>query len=79
MNGQYVEKPFLQILDSKSIAGTETELVRLMISDGQYFNSYALLDSSLNHLFHEGKLSKNTIICCNKYTTSLVDKSQLVQ
>lgn len=81
MNGEEVEKPVLQILASKRMTGGEKEphekeYVRMLISDGQYFHSYEMLATQLNHLFHEGKLAEITIIRCNKYLNSPVNSEK---
>lgn len=70
-----MEKPVLQILGTKKISGGETERLRLLVSDGKYFNSFAMLATQLNHLHAEGKLEEHTIIQVDKYITSVVNKT----
>lgn len=75
MSGEEVEKPVLQIMGVKKIAGAETDRLRLLISDGQFINSYAMLATQLNHLHAEGKLEEFAIIQVDKYITSVVNKT----
>lgn len=75
MSGEEVEKPVLQILGAKKIAGADCERLRLLVSDGKYFNSFAMLATQLNHLHFEGKLGEFTIVQVDKYITSMVNKT----
>ncbi|EDW80816.1 uncharacterized protein Dwil_GK11360 [Drosophila willistoni] len=75
MQGEDVENPVLQILAIKRInSNVESERYRILISDGMYFNSYAMLASQLNHLHQAGDLEEFTIVRLDKYMTSLVGK-----
>ncbi|XP_037951492.1 replication protein A 70 kDa DNA-binding subunit-like [Teleopsis dalmanni] len=76
MAGEEVDKPVLQILGTKKITGGEMERLRLLVSDGKYLNSYAMLATQLNHLHGSGKISENTIIQVDKYITSVVNKTE---
>lgn len=75
MHGEEVIRPVLQILGVKRIMAGETERLRLLISDSQYFNSYAMLATQLNSMYNEDKLKENTIVRLDKYITSIVSKS----
>lgn len=75
MAGDEVDCPVLQILGVKRIMGGDTERLRLLISDSQYFNSFAMLATQLNAMFNEDKLKENTIVRIDKYITSVVNKS----
>lgn len=77
MTGNDVDKPVLQILGTKKISGSTegSERYRLLVSDGKYFNSFAMLATQLNGLHGEGKLTENTIIRLDRYITSMVNKS----
>uniref|UniRef100_T1GRY7 Replication protein A subunit n=1 Tax=Megaselia scalaris TaxID=36166 RepID=T1GRY7_MEGSC len=76
MTGTEVEKPVLQILGTKKIAsGNDSERYRILISDGKYLNSFAMLATQLNHLQQEDKLKENTIVRLERYTTSMVNKT----
>ncbi|XP_037898101.1 replication protein A 70 kDa DNA-binding subunit-like [Glossina fuscipes] len=65
----------LQILGVKKIITAESERIRILISDGQYFNSYAMPSIHLNFLCEEEQLKENTIIRVGKYITSIVSKN----
>ena len=73
MAGQEVDCPVLQILCAKRIR--DSDRLRLLISDSQYFNSFAMLASQLNPQFGDGKLKENSIVRVDKYITSVVNKS----
>lgn len=77
MAGIEIDKPVLQILGSKRIASTEnTERYRLLVSDGRFLNSFAMLATQLNEFVLDGRLSDNTIVRVNRYITSMVNKSE---
>ncbi|XP_065372196.1 replication protein A 70 kDa DNA-binding subunit [Calliphora vicina] len=73
MAGEEVDSPVLQILCAKRIR--DSDRLRLLISDSQYFNSFAMLASQLNVTFGDGKLKDNSIVRVDKYITSVVNKS----
>ncbi|XP_043653475.1 replication protein A 70 kDa DNA-binding subunit [Drosophila teissieri] len=75
MHGEVVDGPVLQILAIKKInSAADSERYRILISDGKYFNSYAMLASQLNVMQHNGELEEFTIVQLDKYVTSLVGK-----
>ncbi|KAH8306223.1 hypothetical protein KR018_004774, partial [Drosophila ironensis] len=75
MRGEDVSKPVLQILAIKKInSNADSERYRILISDGKYFNSYAMLASQLNEMQHKGQLDEFTIVQLDKYVTSIVGK-----
>lgn len=77
MAGEEIEKPVLQILGNKRIKSTENcERFRLLVSDGQFLNSFAMLATQLNDYVTEGRLSDYTIVRVEKYITSMVNKSE---
>lgn len=77
MAGEEIEMPVLQILGSKRIKSMEnSERYRLLVSDGQFLNSFAMLATQLNEFVSDGKLSDNTIVRVDKYITSMVNKSE---
>ncbi|XP_073817699.1 replication protein A 70 kDa DNA-binding subunit-like [Musca autumnalis] len=75
MAGEEVEGPVFQILGAKRIMSGDTERVRLLVSDGKYFNSYAMMATQLNNMYHEDKLKEMTIARVDKYITSVVNKN----
>ncbi|XP_030553841.1 replication protein A 70 kDa DNA-binding subunit [Drosophila novamexicana] len=75
MNGEDVSQPVLQILGIKRInTNSDQERYRLLMSDGKYYNSYAMLASQLNEMQNRGLLNENTIVRLDKYMTSMVGK-----
>lgn len=77
MAGSEIEKPVLQILGSKRIMSTEnSERYRLLVSDGKFLNSFAMLATQLNDYVVDGRLADNTIVRIDKYITSMVNKSE---
>lgn len=75
MNGEDVPKPVLQILAIKKInSTTDSERYRILISDGKYFNSFAMLATQLNEMLQNGELAEFTIVQLGKYVTSMVGK-----
>ncbi|XP_055851551.1 replication protein A 70 kDa DNA-binding subunit [Episyrphus balteatus] len=78
MTGGDCEKPVLQILGTKKISGGDNERYRLLVSDGKYLNSFAMLATQLNDLYKEGNLVEYTIIRVDRYITSMVNKSDKV-
>ena len=76
MSGKEIDKPVLQILGSKRIASGDGERFRLLVSDGKYLHSFAMLATQLNHVVAEGQMEDNTIFRANRYITSLVNKTE---
>lgn len=72
----YDGEPILQVLGSKRIAGGNAERYRLLLSDGQYLQSFSMLSTQLNHLVAEGQLNENTIIKVQQHITSVVNKNE---
>jgi len=60
--GGTVENPNLQILSSKRIAGSSSERYRLLISDGMYSNSYAMLATQLNPMVANEQLDDYCVV-----------------
>lgn len=69
MNSEVLPEPVLQILGIRNLK-SEQERYRLILSDGQYFSTYAVLGSQLNELKHKGLLNENAIVRLDKYTTA---------
>ena len=53
---------FLQLLSFKRIAGSSSERYRLLISDGMYSNSYAMLATQLNKMVTDSTLDEFCVI-----------------
>merc|ERR1711923_288093 len=60
--GGTIENPNLQILSSKRIDGSSSERYRLLISDGMYSNSYAMLTTQLNWMVAEKQLDDYCVV-----------------
>lgn len=77
MTGNDYNAPVLQILGTKKISGGEgNERYRLLVSDGKYLNSFAMLATQLNELYTQGNLVEFTIIRVDRFITSMVNKSE---
>ncbi|XP_055386595.1 replication protein A 70 kDa DNA-binding subunit-like [Condylostylus longicornis] len=75
LSGVDYDKPILQILGTRRIAGSEgSERFRLLVSDGKYLNSFAMLATQLNNLYTSGQLSDYTVIRVDRYISSVVSK-----
>lgn len=78
MTGGDFDKPVVQILGTKRISSGDggTERFRLLISDGKYLQSFAMLATQLNPLSANGELSDNSIIQIDRYITSKVNQNE---
>lgn len=72
---EFKGEPIFQVLGSKRIAGGQAERYRVLLSDGKYLQSFAMLSTQLNHLVTSGELSEFSIIKVNNHITSLVNKN----
>lgn len=72
MLGEQVENPVVQILGCKKIPGSEgaADRYRLLVSDGKYMITFAMLAAQLNNVVASDKLPTNTIIVIRRYITS---------
>eukprot|EP00090_Calanus_glacialis_P036968 TRINITY_DN6328_c0_g1_i1.p1 TRINITY_DN6328_c0_g1~~TRINITY_DN6328_c0_g1_i1.p1 ORF type:complete len:623 (-),score=183.87 TRINITY_DN6328_c0_g1_i1:129-1997(-) len=64
--GEEVTEPLLQVLGHKAIQGGGQERFRLLLSDGQFTNSFSMLATQFNNLVHEKKLEMFTVIRVKK-------------
>lgn len=63
-------------MGSKRIQSNEnSERYRLLVSDGKYMNTYAMLTTQLNPLILDNQLSDYSIIRVDKFITSIVNKA----
>lgn len=61
---------------SKKLASNNaTERYRLLVSDGKYHNSFAMVATQLNEMVSSGQLSEFTIVKINRYITSIFNTS----
>ncbi|XP_071569838.1 replication protein A 70 kDa DNA-binding subunit-like [Temnothorax nylanderi] len=81
MRGTDVEKPVLQILGYKKLSrtvnkdGVATDRYRLLLSDGQRFNSFTMLATQLNNLITDEILTEHAICRLLNYHLSSVNNS----
>ncbi len=76
MAGVETGKPVLQVLGTKRIPGNGNVRYRLLVSDGKYLISYAMLATQLNSYADENKLADNTIIRVEKHIVSVVSQDK---
>ena len=76
--GGTVEKPILQVLQNKKIAGSTSDRYRVFVSDGQYSNSFSMLATQMNHFITEGKLEANTIVRVNNHICNNVNGKKVI-
>ncbi|XP_050420313.1 replication protein A 70 kDa DNA-binding subunit [Adelges cooleyi] len=73
MNGEEIKDPVMQILGTRKIAGSgANDRYRLLISDGQNLNSFAMLASQLNEMVPSGELTEFAIIQIKRHIISNV-------
>lgn len=71
-----VSTPVVQILGSKRVSGNVgDERYRLLISDGKYLHSFAMLATQLNAMHTAGQLCDFTIMRIEKFMCSMVNRS----
>lgn len=77
MKGDQVEDPIMQVLGSKRIASAsaDKERFRLLLSDGKYLISFAMLTTQINDKIANGELADNTIIKVKRYITSVINNA----
>jgi len=68
--GEDVHEPVLQFLGHKVMIGSGSERFRILLNDGEYSNSFAMLASQLNHLVHENALPQYTVFRVKKHVCS---------
>ncbi|XP_014241853.1 replication protein A 70 kDa DNA-binding subunit [Cimex lectularius] len=74
MNGGEYLNPVVQILGSKAIPAQSgaTERYRLLISDGEYLNSFAMLATQLTPMLTSGQLSEYSVVKITNHVVSAV-------
>lgn len=70
--GEEVPQPNMQVLGYKKIAGSGQERYRILLSDGEFSNSFSMLATQLNHMIHDKQLEQYTIIKVDKYICNQV-------
>jgi len=79
MAGELIDKPVLQILGQKKIAGTQgPDRYRMLLSDGKYSHSSAMLATQLNDKITSGELETNTVVQLDKYICNPIQADRRV-
>lgn len=74
MSGGTIEEPIMQVLGSKKIVGNaDKERYRLLVSDGKYQISFAMIATQINEKITSGELSVNSVIKVKKFITSMIN------
>lgn len=76
--GEKVVTPNLQILGYKKITGSGQERYRILLSDGEFSNSFGMLATKLNPMVHSKQLEQFTIINLKDYNINQVSPSKSV-
>ncbi|CAB4055850.1 unnamed protein product [Lepeophtheirus salmonis] len=76
--GDRVENPVLQILGNKKINGSSSDRYRLLISDGDYSNSFAMLATQMNDKIHNGQLENYTVVSVKKYVCNNMQGKKVI-
>lgn len=77
MKGSQIQNPIMQVLGSKRIASgsADKERFRLLLSDGKYAVSFAMLTTQINDKTTKGEIVDNSIILIKRYITSVINNS----
>ena len=66
------------MLSLKKVSGSSTERYRLLISDGMYSNSCAMLATQLNNLVADNVLEEFCVIRVNKYQCNNIQGKKVI-
>jgi replication factor A1 len=58
------------------VSNDNVEKYRLLVSDGQYLHSFAMLATQLNELYTSDQLKDFTIIRVNRYMSSMITRNE---
>jgi replication factor A1 len=79
MAGEVIDKPVLQVLGQKKIAGTSgPDRYRMLLSDGKYSHSSAMLATQLNDKITNGELDNNAVVRLDKYICNPIQADRRV-
>lgn len=78
IEGGTPEGPVLQILSMKRIPSGTQERHRLLVSDGQWSSSFAMLATQLNGKVASGEISQNCVIQMNRFVCNTVQDNKKV-
>lgn len=78
MNNEEVKDPVMQVLGVRKITATgANERYRLLVSDGQHINSFAMLATQLNGMVSSGEITEFAILKIKRHIISnLTDRSK---
>lgn len=78
VEGGHPEKPVVQILTMKRIPSGSQERWRLLLSDGRWSSSFAMLATQLNQKVDSGDITNNCIIRMDRYVCNTVQENKKV-
>ena len=73
-----MNNPVFQLLNLKKVSGSSAERYRLLISDGKFSNSCAMLATQLNNLVADNVLEEFCIIRVNKYQCNNISGKKVI-
>nr|XP_053639336.1 replication protein A 70 kDa DNA-binding subunit-like [Cherax quadricarinatus] len=79
VEGAHPENPVLQILSMKRIPSGAQERYRLLLSDGHWTSSFAMLATQLNSMVGSGEISNNCIITLKRYICNTVQDNKKIE
>ncbi|XP_071532708.1 replication protein A 70 kDa DNA-binding subunit isoform X2 [Panulirus ornatus] len=78
IEGSHPENPVLQIISMKRIPSGTQERFRLLVSDGQWSSSFAMLATQLNPKVDSGEVSNFCVMRMNRYVCNTVQENKKV-
>ncbi|XP_042880445.1 replication protein A 70 kDa DNA-binding subunit-like isoform X2 [Penaeus japonicus] len=78
INGAHPENPKVQILSMKRMPNGAQERFRLLLSDGKWSSSFAMLATQLNNKVANGEIANNCVIQMNRYVCNTVQNNKKV-
>lgn len=73
MKGGNYDAPIIQMLGTKKIQGNDAgDRYRLLVSDGKYTYSFAMLATQLNIMLLSGELTDYSVIQVDQFVTTLL-------
>ncbi|XP_047474800.1 replication protein A 70 kDa DNA-binding subunit-like isoform X1 [Penaeus chinensis] len=77
-NGAHPEDPIVQILSMKRMPNGAQERFRILLSDGKWSSSFAMLATQLNSKVASGEIANNCVIKMNRYVCNTVQNNKKV-
>lgn len=77
MNGAELKDPIMQVLGSKKVISNQSdkERFRLLLSDGKYYISYAMITIQIGDSRANIQIPDNSIIVIQRYITSIINSA----